>query len=310
MLLSIVLLVAGVVLLVFSADRAVGYAEAISESLGISPVIVGALVVGLGTSLPEMVVSGVAAAQRDTIDLAVGNLVGSNAANLTLVLGTAAVITTVMADKQVFRREGALMFAASVLISALLFDNELNRWEGIVLLVGMITAAWIIAVGSSGEASETIEIHASVDRAHLRKTFVWAVAALAGVVIGAQLLVTGAVDIATDLGASEAFVGLTIVAIGTSLPELATAVASARRGAVDLIVGNVFGSNIFNSLAVGGVAGVIGSGAMDESPRLSVLIMLAATVLALALGTIRGRYSRVDGVLLLLVYPVILVSGA
>ena len=306
MLISVLALLAGLVLLVVSADRAVEHAEAASEHLGVSPVIVGALVVGLGTSLPEMVVSGVSAAQRDTIDLAVGNLIGSNAANLTLVLGTGSIIVAVRARRHVFRREGALMLTATLLDSGFLVDERLERWEGGILLIAMVGAAWVIAFGVNGDDDRDQVIG---DPAIVRTAVVWAIAALAGVVIGAQLLVTGAVDVADALGASEAFIGLTIVAIGTSLPELATTVACARRGAVELIVGNLFGSNIFNSLAVAGVAAVVGTGRLDDSPSLSIQIMVVVTLLALGTGAHKEHFSRLDGIVLLAAYPAILLAG-
>lgn len=305
MVLSVLALLVGLVLLVVCADRAVEHAETVSEQLGVSPVIIGALIVGLGTSLPEMVVSGISAAQRDTIDLAVGNFIGSNAANLTLVLGTGSAMVVVRARRHVFRKEGSLMLAATVLVSAFLLDEHLAQWEGGVLLAAMVLAAWLIASGANNSQPEV----GGADPSNMRAAVVWAIAALAGVVIGAQLLVTGAVDVADGLGASEAFIGLTIVAVGTSLPELATTVACARRGSVELIVGNVFGSNIFNSLAVAGVAGVVGTGELDDSPTLSVLIMVAVTIVALVAGALRERFSRVDATVLLASYPLILLAG-
>jgi len=268
-------------------------------------VIIGALVVGLGTSLPEMVVSGVAAAQRDTIDLAVGNLVGSNAANLTLVLGTGSVMIVVRARSAVFRREGGLMLGATLLASAFLLDSHLARWEGVVLIIAMVAAAWVIARAPTEESV----VEPDVDGVDVRTAIRGAIFALAGVVVGAQLLVIGAVDVAEWLGASEAFIGLSIVAVGTSLPELATTVACARRGSVEMIVGNVFGSNIFNSLAVAGVAGLVGTGEIAESPTPSIVIMVGLTAATLLVGSVRGAFSRREGVVLLAVYPLILLAG-
>jgi cation:H+ antiporter len=268
-----------------------------------------------------MVVSGLAAAQRDTIDLAVGNLVGSNAANLTLVLGTGALLIPIRPGRQVFRREGGLMLGATLLVSAFLVDERLPRIEGVLLLVAMVGAAWFIAVGVDDASAADDE---SGDRPgdqlgeegddpageqHLGWAAAWMVGSLLGVVVGAQLLVTGAVAVAESLGASEAFIGLTVVAVGTSLPELATTIACARKGAVELIVGNVFGSNVFNSLAVAGVAGVLGTGLLDDPPTLSLAIMVAVTVAALVVGRHRGQYTRSDGIVLLAAYPVILLAG-
>ena len=318
MFLAIVFILVGIALLAFSADRAVEAAEEISQHLGISPVVVGALVVGLGTSLPEMVVSGLASAQRDTIDLAIGNIVGSNAANLTLVLGTGALILPLTGQRATLRREGVLMLAAAALFSLFIIDDHLARWEGVVLLVAMVIAAAAIATGPSVEPEAEFST-ASADRGdsdltesgpdRLRTVFLWTLLGLVGVVVGAQLLVTGATTVAESLGASEAFIGLTVVAIGTSIPELATTIASARRGSVSLIIGNVLGSNVFNSLAVGGVAGLVGTGVISEPVMASAAVMMAISVLVLGLGLIRGGITRRWAGILFAAYVLVLALG-
>lgn len=305
MIVSSLLVVGGVILLVFGAERAVHEAEHIADQLRISPIVVGALVVGLGTSLPEMVVSGIAAAQRDTIDLAAGNVIGSNAANLTLVLGVGALITTIRPNRQVFRREGILMLAATLLLALTLVDEHLSKTEAGLLLLAMVGAAITITQGTHSTEHEPHTKRTTT----LTKPIIWAVASLAAVVLGAQILVLGATEIADRLGASEAFIGVTVVAIGTSLPELATTVAAARRRAVDLIVGNVFGSNIFNSLAVTGIAGIAGTGQLEDLPTNSLFVMVAITILALGAGALRNEYSKADGYLLLLAYPLIIFAG-
>ena len=306
MALSILALVAGLVLLTWCADMAVRSAETVSEHLGVSPVIVGALIVGLGTSLPEMVVSGIAAAQRDSIDLAIGNVLGSNAANLSLVLGIGAVITAVSGSRDVMRREGALMLASTVLFGAFVIDGTLARWEGIVLLVAMAVAAVLVA---SGPGTEEVPDAPGAEPGEVTSSIVKAIVGLVGVLIGAQLMVTGAVDIAEEFGASEAFIGLTVVAVGTSLPELATTVASARRGAVDLIIGNVLGSNLFNALAVGGLAGVLGNGVIEESVTPSLIALVVVSVFVVGWGVVRHSFQRGVGIALL-VYAIIVALGA
>ncbi|MEM9890268.1 MAG: sodium:calcium antiporter [Actinomycetota bacterium] len=311
MVLAVVGLVVGLVLLVVAADRVVDEAESLSDRLGLSPIVVGALVVGLGTSLPEMVVSGLAAAQRDTIDLAIGNVVGSNAANLTLVLGTGATITRLSAPRPVFISHGGLVLASTLAAVGLLVDGSLARWEGALLLSAMLgAAAWLTitapiepalpeptppddgdAGGGAGRGAMTL------------------VVALATVVIGAQLLIGGAVRIAEWLQASEGFIGLTILAIGTSLPELATTIASARRRSVEMIIGNIFGSNVFNSLAVVGVTGVVGTGRLDQTAPAGMIAMAAVTAAVVVIGVVGRSYSRLVGVGLLAVYPVIVVAA-
>ena len=307
MALSILALVAGLVLLTWCADMAVRSAETVSEHLGVSPVIVGALIVGLGTSLPDMVVSGIAAAQRDSIDLAIGNVLGSNAANLSLVLGIGALITAVSGSRDVMRREGALMLGSTVLFGAFVLDGTLARWEGIVLLVAMAVAAVLVA---SGPGTEEVPDAPGAEPGEVTSSIVKAVVGLVGVLIGAQLMVTGAVDIAEEFGASEAFIGLTVVAIGTSLPELATTVASARRGAVDLIIGNVLGSNLFNALAVGGLAGVLGNGVIEESVTPSLIALVVVSVFVVGWGVVRHSFQRGVGIALLVAYAVIVALGA
>lgn len=307
MIVAILALIGGVVLLTVCAELAVTAAEHLSTRLGLSQVIIGALVVGLGTSLPELVVSGIAAAQRDTIDLAVGNIIGSNSTNLSLVLGVGAVITTIVARPAVMRRAGFLMLVATVLFSAFVIDNSLAQWEGFVLLAAMVVAAVIVAhsPADAGGVGPPVE---GGDR--LRRTLIRVVVGLAGVLAGAQLMVSGAVDIAAEFGASEAFIGLSIVALGTSLPELATTVVSARRGSVDLVVGNVVGSNIFNSLGVAGLAGIVGSGEIEESVVLPVAAMLAVSSFVVIWGVARRPFSRSVGTILIGSYAVLLVLGA
>lgn len=298
-------LVVGVITLVVAADRAVGEAETVSQRLGVSPVIVGALVVGLGTSLPEMVVSGLAAAQRDTIDLAIGNFIGSNAANITLVLGAGAVMTDVTARRSVYRREGGLVLASTALVSVFVLDGFLARWEAIALVVAMAAAAVTLALGPNGD----VQASTPIEPRRITRSVITIVVGLAAVVLGAQLLVTSAISIAERLGASEGFVGLTVVAIGTSLPELATTIASARRRSVEMIIGNIFGSNVFNSLAVAGVAGLVGTGHLSHTPTASIGVMAGVTVLAVVAGAVGRSFSRRDGLGLLAIYPLILLAG-
>ena len=307
MALSILALVAGLVMLTWCADMAVRSAETVSAHLGVSPVIVGALVVGLGTSLPEMVVSGIAAAQRDSIDLAIGNVLGSNAANLSLVLGIGAVITAINASRDVMRREGALMLAATLLFGVFVVDGSLARWEGVVLLIGMAVGAVLVA---TGPGTEELPDAPGTEPGEVTGSIVRAIVGLVGVLVGAQLMVTGAVDIAEELGASEAFIGLTVVAVGTSLPELATTVASARRGAVDLIIGNVLGSNLFNALAVAGLAGVLGTGVIEESVTPSLVALGVVSVFVVGWGIARQSFQRGVGVALLAAYAAIVALGA
>ena len=279
-----------------------------------SPVLVGAVVVGFGTSAPELLVSGIAAARGD-LDLGVGNIVGSNVANLTLVLGSAAFIVPLLVARSLLIREAPLSLLA-VLAFAYATVGGLQRWEGIVLLVGLVAAlSWVIIGGVdhtpqldrnepsgpsslSAAAAEVDQTEAGTLSAHAIRTLL----GLVGTVAGAQLLVWGAQAIALDLGLTGGFVGFTLVAVGTSLPELVTAVMAARRGATELLLGNLLGSNMFNSLAVGGAIAVVGPGAIDDSGLATIgigVMVLVAVGAWFAMATLR-RVHRTEAILLLL----------
>ena len=304
-----VTVVAGLILLTVAADRLVLAAARLARVFGLSPILIGAVVVGLGTSLPEMLVSGLAAGRPGGLDLAMGNIVGSNVANLALVLGLSVVLSPIDDLKPVLKREGAVMLAASVLVTVFAWDADLSRWEGGALLIAL-PAALVLLVRWSRDGDPTVaaEIDEMIDGdVRPGREIGFGVASLAVTLLGAQLLVTGAQAIAIGFGVSEAMIGLTLVAVGTSLPELATAVAAARRRENDIVLGNVLGSNMFNALAVGGVAGTVGNGAFDTTFTGPLLAMLAVTILTGALATVgRDRLARSEGVVLLLIYPIIL----
>lgn len=301
MVLGVGLLIAGIVLLTFAADHFVEGAASVAMSLNISSVVVGALVIGFGTSLPEMLVSGVAASQGDA-DLGVGNVVGSNVANLTLVLGLAALIAVITASRATIRRELPLC-VASVVLFAVLVQNGFTRLEGVVLAVAMVLAlTWLVIAGAREGDSADHGGHEHEDS--VRASVVRAILGMAGTVAGAWMLVEGALEVADGLGLSGGFVGLTMVAIGTSLPEMVTAVVAARKGETDLIIGNLLGSNIFNSLAVGAVLGLVGPGPLvdDTLAGLATIIMLAVVVVAAVFLVSSGRVVRWQAAVLLLIY--------
>ncbi|HSL56766.1 MAG TPA: calcium/sodium antiporter [Acidimicrobiales bacterium] len=307
MLLDLVLVAVGVALLAKAADEFVVGAARIAIAARLSPVLVGAVIVGFGTSAPEMLVSGIAAANEDA-EIGVGNIVGSNVANLTLVLGAAALIVPVTILGTTLRREAPLMVAAVVLFGVLVQDG-LDTTEGLFLLAALVVSLGLIVYwGRTNPESElTAEVEEFLDGegTHpLPREALRTLLGLIGTVIGAQLLVEGAVGIADELGLSGGFVGFTLVAIGTSLPELVTAIAAARKGEVDLIVGNLLGSNIFNALAVGAVVGIIGAGPIDADRLVGVgvISMVVVAVVAWAIMAHRRRVHRWEGVLLLVGY--------
>lgn len=304
--------VGGLALLNVAADRFVQGAAGLAVRFSVSAIVVGAVIVGFGTSLPEMVVSGLAAA-RGSLEIATANILGSNLANLTLVLGIASLIRATTATRRVVTVELPLAAAATVAI-AIAVQGGLSRPEGVALLAGMGLALVLMlraapeSLPVEEELTEELTAHspiierASVDAEHhvhgevrLRPAVLNTVGGLIGVVAGAQALVWGAQGLAAAFGLGEGLVGMTLVALGTSAPELATGIQSARRGHADLLVGNVLGSNVFNALAVGGVAALAGPGSLTGTD-LTVMAtgaMLVATVVAGGLLVTRRRVGRV-----------------
>lgn len=301
---------AGLVLLTLAADRFVAGAARLSLALRVSPVVIGAVVIGFGTSLPEVVVSLLAAVQG-SLDIAVGNVIGSNVANLTLVLGIAALIAPIAVASPTLRREAPLSTASVALFAVLLFwGRGLGNVEAGVLAVAIVFATWVLLRAArdpadvlSTETSEYLEGDdpEEVDR---RREAVRTAVGLGGTLAGAQLVVWGARRIALDLGLGEGFVGFTVVAVGTSLPELVTSIQASRRREADLVVGNLLGSNIMNSLLVGGFSGVFGADVLAD-PALAGwpnLVMVAVSALAALLMLTSRRVARWEGVVLLGAY--------
>jgi len=292
------LAIGGLVVLILAADRLVVAATRLSKALGISAVLIGAVVVGFGTSVPEFVVSGIAAA-RGELEVAMGNVVASNTANVTLVLGAAAVVAVLAARAAVVRREGYLMIAAVSALSVMLVGGTVNRWEGAVLLVLLVVALvllirWARSPGSAVAAADTEDDSGAPQ---VWRELVLAIIALAAVVIAAQLMLEGLISIGDRLGWDAVFLGL-ITGVGTSLPELAAAIAAARKRESDLILGNVLGSNIFNSLGVAGLAAVIGPGVVVGFGPL-LIVMVAACFVAGSFALTGQRLVRWEGLALL-----------
>lgn len=301
--LSVAVLVAGLLVLVKSADQFVIAAARLSLHLRVSAVVVGAVVIGFGTSLPELLVSGLAAFGGER-DIGFGNVVGSNVANSSLVLGTAAIFGTLRIASSTLRREAPLAVAA-VAGFGLLAQRGLTRLEGVVLLVALVGAlVWIVVAGRSDavlgtEAEEFVDGPSSVGREALRCGL-----GVIGTVAGAQALVWAAKTIAPQVGLSGGFVGFTLVAVGTSLPELVTSVVAVRRNEADLVIGNLLGSNLFNSLAVGATIALIAPGAIADSSLVGpgVVVMVAVALGSWILMITGSRVVRGEGAVLLAAY--------
>jgi len=289
----------GLVLLSKAADYFVDGAAAVATAAKMSPVVVGAVVVGFGTSAPELLVSGIAASGGD-VDLGLGNIVGSNAANVSLVLGTAALIVPIMVTRAVLVREAPLSVGAVALFAFFTIDG-FAVWEGVVMLVVLgAVLAWIV-LGGNEDSVEEIDID---EGRSIGESLGITLVGLVGTIIGAQLMVWGAQAIALAAGLSPGFVGFTLIAFGTSLPELVTAFAAARKGETELILGNLLGSNVFNSLAVGGVVAILGAGQFNDRVPATwgVISMLVIAVLTWVFMVTRRKITRVEAVVLLSAY--------
>jgi cation:H+ antiporter len=302
---------AGLVLLTVAADRLVVAAARLGKAFGLSAVLIGAVVVGLGTSLPEMLVSGIAAARPGGLDLALGNIVGSNVANLGLVLGVSVMISPIHQPRAVFKREGALVLIGSVVLGLSGFNGVLGAVEGTLLALGLVVALGLMVFWARRDATADpgVEDLIGTEVIATGTEALFGLGSLGLTLLGARLLVVGAEAVAVAMGVSEAVIGMTLVAVGTSLPELATAVAAARRHENDLVVGNLLGSNLFNAVGVGAIAGIVGDGSLVADFRGPLTAMVAVTVLTGVLAFAgEDALSRREGAVLLLCYPLVLVS--
>ncbi len=307
MLVASLAVLAGLIILVWSADKFVIGAAAIARHLGMSPLLVGLTIVSIGTSAPELFVSAVAA--LDGVgNLAIGNAVGSNITNIALVLGVTALVSPIPLQKKLLRKELPLLLLVSVIATLTMIDMTLDWLDAVILLVGLCVALYLMFQESSsnGEAIMDEEESATIESTGMQEAIVWLVIGLACLMISSKLLVWGATIIATHFGVSDLIIGLTIVAIGTSLPELAASIASALKGHHDIAIGNVIGSNMFNLLAVMPVPGLL-AGVQVEPMALyrDFPVMLALTVMLLVMFLLNSRsatLSRLNGGILLSSY--------
>jgi cation:H+ antiporter len=300
----------GFVAVVWGADRFVYGAAALAANWGVSRIVIGLTVVAFGTSAPEMLVSGMAAA-ADSSEMGIGNAVGSNITNVTLVLGASAMVGTLSVHSRLLIREIPILFAAMAVSWWFLWDGELDRAEGLLLFVGLIVmVAWLAVEGAKQASEGTEDTTPSVghdeipDSLPTKRAVGLLIAGLVFLLIGSRVLVWGGVEIALALGVSELVVGLTLVALGTSLPELAASVAASRRGEHDIAVGNVVGSNIFNLLGVLALPGIIAPGAVSRALVVrDYPIMLGATLLLLFMAVNeRNTIGRKRGATLVFIF--------
>ncbi|MGE6106606.1 calcium/sodium antiporter [Aeromonas sobria] len=309
MTLAFVALIAGLALLVWSADKFVDGAAATARYAGMPPLLIGMVIIGFGTSAPEMVVSALASLQGNP-GLALGNAYGSNITNIALILGLTALISPIAVSSQVVRKEIPILLGITLLSGALLIDGHLGRTDALILGgVFVVLMGWSIWAGITGKGDaldEDVNVEIDSEAMPLKKAIFWLIVGLVLLVGASRLLVWGAVTIAQAFGISDLVIGLTIVAIGTSLPELASSLMAIKKKEHDLALGNVLGSNLFNTLAVVGIAA--GIAPLDVDPAVlsrdwSLMMGLTLLLLVMCLGRKgQGRINRVEGGLLLCVF--------
>lgn len=286
MLTSVAAVIFGLFVLIWSADRFIEGASSIARILGVSPLIVGMIIVGLGTSAPEMLVSGAAALQGNP-GLGIGNAIGSNITNITLVLGVTAIFYHLPVHSRLLKREMPLVLATAVLAWVLMADGYFSRLDSIILFAALfIVLVWMINSARNERKDHDPLIDETIveipEKMPLNNSIIWLIVGLTSLLISSKLLVWGASNIASEFGVSDLIIGLTIVAIGTSLPELAATISSARKGETDLAVGNIVGSNLFNTLAVLPIPAMINpldvpKDALDRD----IVIMIVMTIILL-----------------------------
>jgi cation:H+ antiporter len=302
MLLSVGLLVLGLILLLVGAEWLVRGASVIGLKMGLTPLLVGLVIVAFGTSVPELLVA-LKAGFAGKGDIAIGNVVGSNIANIALILGVAALIRPLEVQAQVVRREVPLVVIGSILLAVLLMNDVLGRFEGLVLFFALIVYLVVSVHDARAEANPAVEAeYAEAIAPAKRPTWQYWVLTVIGLAVlagGAWILVDACVDLARLAGVSEALIALTIIAIGTSLPELATSAVASWKDEGDIAVGNVLGSNLFNILAILGISALIIPLHMGGVTWIDIGVMVAIALLAWPLLRMGLRVTRIDGAILL-----------
>ena len=306
MLIDSLAIIAGFIMLIWSADRFIIGAAATARNFDVPPLIIGLTIVGFGTSAPEMMVAGFAAYDGSPA-MAIGNALGSNIANITLVLGMAALITPLDVHSRILKKELPILLFATLLVLALMSDLSLSRLDGFLLISLLCLLMWWIArasmknPGEDALANEYME--EMPDNMPTSHALFWLVTGLVLLTISSKILVWGAVNIATTFGVSELIIGLTIIAIGTSLPELAASITGALKNEHDIAIGNVVGSNLFNTLGVLSIPAMISPGGFQADilyRDLPVVLILTISLFAMAYGfRSKGRINRFEGGLLL-----------
>lgn len=313
MLLPVVAILVGLVVLVWSADRFVSGAANTAKHFSLPSLLIGILIIGFGTSAPELVVSVLAASQGNP-GIALGNAFGSNISNIALILGTTAVLAPIAVTSDILRRTLPMVTLATIAIAAVLWNLAISRNNAIFLLfLFVLIMGWTIRQSLKDQKrGKQDELVVEVDQEYsnlmpLGRSIFWVIVGLIMLIVSSRALVWGAVSIAQSLGVSDLIIGLTIVAVGTSLPELASSVIAARKGEHDMAVGNILGSNLFNTLAVVGLAGIIQPLTVDATVLyrdVGLMLVLTCSLFLFGFGFKgkQGRINRWEGGILILVY--------
>ncbi len=310
MLLYTAAILVGFGLLIWGADRFVLGAAAIANNFGIAPLLIGLTIVGFGTSAPEILVSGMAAMQGNP-GLAIGNALGSNIANIGLILGVTAMVTPLSVRSSTLRREYPMLLAVCLVTLLLLLDGDLSRIDGAILIIGLLLLLYgMVRISRHGSSTSDPMKQEYIDEIPQQMptstALLWFVLGLGLLLISSRMLVWGAVQIATTFGVSDLVIGLTIIALGTSLPELAAGIASVLKGEHDIAIGNVIGSNMYNLLAVLSMPAMFAPGPFAPEVLTRDMVVMIGLTLAMFLMSYGfgspGRISRFEGLLLVLAF--------
>ena len=305
MILNVLFILVGIVLVLWGADRLTDGAVAVAEKMKMPQIVIGLTIVAMGTSMPEFCVSLVSAL-KGTTDLAVGNIVGSNIFNTLLIVGVSAWVAPMTILKSTVRKDIPFALFASVILFIMCLDGNISRLDAGILFVLFLVFMYVTLKGAKTKDDDTTAKTDSIeDNKKPMATWlsiVWIIVGLAGLIGGSNLFVEGATKVAEHIGVSEAVIGLTIVAGGTSLPELATSVVSARKGNSGIAIGNVLGSNVFNILAILGVTGVITPMHLQGITMLDLSMMVVSTLLVWLFSFTKYKIARWEGIVLTIVF--------
>jgi len=302
MIFNIIFLISGITLLYFGAEGLVNGSSRIALRLGIKPVIVGLTIAAFGTSAPELVVS-VNAALKNMGDISAGNIIGSNIFNIAVILGIASCIYPITVQKQLLRQDVPVMIGASILCIIFLADKHISRIEGLFLFALFFAYIIRLIVSARKEPQQSSQFQ-NGKKGNTVLDCLYIMIGLAGLIFGARLFIQGAIEIARFLKVPQAIIGLTIIASGTSLPELATSTVAAFKKENDIAIGNIIGSNIFNILAIMGITGLIYPIRIEGIHQTDILVMVGLSLIVLPFMWTGFKLSRVEGVFLLLIYVV------